>query len=372
MNSTYNRQFIQFDFTLLDDPRFITFVGKSEFAVYLILRRYIWRGRGNINNHLHQLLFTLYDQHRLLCCSLSNAKIAAKVGLKGENSVTKLLARLEKAGVIRRKRTGRQTIFVLGEWIDISENKSGIRRLEWFYLDQKFGVDESVLPESAPVSPDSSSIPKGQTDQSKMDGSDQSSGIDQSKTDRSAPSKMDRSYKNREGNINVNVTNVNGSQAVADFPDQPSEMHSNPASKTGFSTTVAGDKVKIALEATAQRIEQIRDNQASDQGEGVPPHQTPSPTGFQAVKALPDLELDPGEVEANAQWLAEEFDDLKSLNTFRIISQKFPRLKLGEIRSDIKQEKEARSEVKVFMAAIGKLAEKQHYKLAKRDQGPSP
>ena len=87
---------------------------------------------------------------------------------------------------------------------------------------------------------------------------------------------------------------------------------------------------------------------------------------------MPDLDLDPGEVEAHAQWLAEEFDDLKSLKTFRIISQKFARLKLGEIRSDIKQGKEARSEVKVFMAVIGKLAEKQHHKLAKRDQGPSP
>ena len=44
MEETFNRQFILLEFDLLEDKRFLDFVTRAEFATYLILRRYIWRG----------------------------------------------------------------------------------------------------------------------------------------------------------------------------------------------------------------------------------------------------------------------------------------------------------------------------------------
>jgi hypothetical protein len=50
---------------------------------------------------------------------------------------------------VKRIRTGRQNIYVLGEWYDFSEGKDGSKRLEWFYLEQKFGVSKSDLAQKA-------------------------------------------------------------------------------------------------------------------------------------------------------------------------------------------------------------------------------
>jgi hypothetical protein len=50
---------------------------------------------------------------------------------------------------VKRIRTGRQNIYVLGEWYDYSEAKDGSKRLEWFYLEQKFGVSTSDLAHKA-------------------------------------------------------------------------------------------------------------------------------------------------------------------------------------------------------------------------------
>ena len=146
-NINYNRQFIQLDFEVLDDPKFLAFVGAVEFATYLILRRFIWRG-GEKKPHflgLHQL----YEKKRLLVCSVSNKLIAQKLGLKDVTRISKHLSKLAKAGVIKRKRTGRQNIYVLGEWVDYSEHRDGSRRMEWFYLEQKFGVSQTDLAQKA-------------------------------------------------------------------------------------------------------------------------------------------------------------------------------------------------------------------------------
>jgi hypothetical protein len=61
----------------------------------------------------------------------------------------KQLTKLENYGVVKRIRTGRQNIYVLGEWYDYSEGKDGSKRLEWFYLEQKFGVSKSDLAQKA-------------------------------------------------------------------------------------------------------------------------------------------------------------------------------------------------------------------------------
>jgi hypothetical protein len=147
MNINLNRQFILLDFELIDDPQFLEFVSSAEFGTYLILRRFIWRGGENKPHFLN--LHTLYETDKLLVCSISNEKIASLLHLNDLTRVSKQLTKLEKYGVIKRIRTGRQNIYVLGEWYDYSEVKDGSKRLEWFYLEQKFGVSKSDLAQKA-------------------------------------------------------------------------------------------------------------------------------------------------------------------------------------------------------------------------------
>lgn len=147
MNVNFNRQFILIDFELVDDSRFLDFVNTAEFGSYLVLRRYIWRG-GEDKPHFMDL-HKMYEEGRLLVCSIGNEKIAKQLGLKDVTRVSKLLTKLEDYGVIKRIRTGRQNIYVLGEWFDYSEAKDGSKRLEWFYLEQKFGVSKPDLAKTA-------------------------------------------------------------------------------------------------------------------------------------------------------------------------------------------------------------------------------
>jgi hypothetical protein len=147
MNINLNRQFVLLDFELIDDPRFLDFVSSAEFGTYLILRRFIWRGGENKPHFLN--LHNLYESDRLLVSSISNEKIASLLHLNDQTRVSKQLTKLEKYGVIKRIRTGRQNIYVLGQWYDYSEAKDGSKRLEWFYLEQKFGVSKSDLAQKA-------------------------------------------------------------------------------------------------------------------------------------------------------------------------------------------------------------------------------
>ena len=147
MNINLNRQFVLLDFELIDDPRFLEFVSSAEFGTYLILRRFIWRGGERKPHFLN--LHNLYENDKLLVSSISNEKIASLLHLKDLTRVSKQLTKLEKYGVIKRIRTGRQNIYVLGEWYDYSEAKDGSKRLEWFYVEQKFGVSKSDLAKRA-------------------------------------------------------------------------------------------------------------------------------------------------------------------------------------------------------------------------------
>jgi hypothetical protein len=147
MNINVNRQFILLDFELIDDPKFLEFVSVSEFGTYLILRRFIWRGGEDKPHFLN--LHHLYEKDKLLVCSISNDKIASLLHLNDLTRVSKQLTKLENYGVVKRIRTGRQNIYVLGEWYDYSEGKDGSKRLEWFYLEQKFGVSKSDLAQKA-------------------------------------------------------------------------------------------------------------------------------------------------------------------------------------------------------------------------------
>jgi hypothetical protein len=142
MNINVNRQFVLLDFELIDDPSFLDFVSAAEFGTYLILRRFIWRGGEDKPHFLN--LHNLYEKNKLLVSSISNEKLASLLKLNDLTRVSKQLTKLEKYGVIKRIRTGRQNIYVLGEWYDYSEGKDGSKRLEWFYLEQKFGVSKKA------------------------------------------------------------------------------------------------------------------------------------------------------------------------------------------------------------------------------------
>jgi hypothetical protein len=111
------------------------------------LRRFIWRGGEDKPHFLN--LHHLYENDKLLVCSISNDKIASLLHLNDLTRVSKQLTKLENYGVVKRIRTGRQNIYVLGEWYDYSEGKDGSKRLEWFYLEQKFGVSKSDLAQKA-------------------------------------------------------------------------------------------------------------------------------------------------------------------------------------------------------------------------------
>lgn len=141
MNSHFNRQFIMLDFRLLGNRDFLKFLGSSEFATYLVLRSNIWRSPRPHHMGLDQL----YEEEKELACSLTREKVAAVTGIAPDN-ISRHLSTLADKGVIRRRRTGRQSIFVLGEWVDVLKN--GSYRLEWFYMEGCYGISKSDLTES--------------------------------------------------------------------------------------------------------------------------------------------------------------------------------------------------------------------------------
>ena len=140
MNENFNKQFLIFDFKQLDDPNFLEFIGTAEFKTFLILLRYIWRG-GN-----HRLgLSDFYHKKQKLVAAVGRDFVAQKLGLTDATRVSKHFSKLEALKLIERLRTGRETIFVLGEWIDISEEKDGSAKKEWFFYERVFGKNKAVL-----------------------------------------------------------------------------------------------------------------------------------------------------------------------------------------------------------------------------------
>jgi DNA-binding transcriptional ArsR family regulator len=139
-NINFNRQFILIDFRLLEAEGFLDFIGSSEFATYLVLRRNIWRSSERHYMGLHDV----YLREQLLACSLERKKVSEVTGVDPDN-ISRHLSKLAERKVIRRRRTGRQNIYVLGEWVDV--NGDGSYKLEWFYLDGRYGVTKADLTE---------------------------------------------------------------------------------------------------------------------------------------------------------------------------------------------------------------------------------
>ena len=84
----------------------------------------------------------LYRQEHKLACSLTREKIAEVTGVALDN-ISRHLSALAKRGLIRRLRTGRQSVFVLGEWIDVKGD--GSYPVEWFYMEGQYGIAKSDL-----------------------------------------------------------------------------------------------------------------------------------------------------------------------------------------------------------------------------------
>ena len=141
IDAKYNSQFIQIDFSLLDDPQFLQFVNRVEFGTYLILRRYIWRG-GPHALGLHKM----YHEKQLLASSVSADKIASLLQLKDPTRVSKHLAYLIQLKVVHKISTGRENIYVLGEW----HTPPGFKAAkEFYYLENLFGSSKSELAKNA-------------------------------------------------------------------------------------------------------------------------------------------------------------------------------------------------------------------------------
>ncbi len=160
MSAHFNRQFWMLDFRLLENPDFLQFIGSSEFATFLVLLRYVWRGETE-----HYMgLRALYREEKKLVCSLTRRKIAEYTGI-AEDNISRHLTSLQNKGIIQISRTGRQNIYVLGEWIDVYHDGS-YRGVEWFFIDGVFGVSKDDLTNSSDLSRRS---PSGQTRRSASD-----------------------------------------------------------------------------------------------------------------------------------------------------------------------------------------------------------
>jgi len=284
------------DFDLLDDPAFIGFVKSPEYATYLILRRYVWRGGAKRVHFLD--LQTLYEQERLLVSSVSHQKIAKRLRLKDVTRVSKHLTKLQKDGLIKRIRTGRQNVYVLGEWLDISEQKDGSKRVEWFYLDRKFGQN-----------PDLAHQAKSELVQTPK------------QTWLGEPSL----YKRNKNKENITVRNVNGFKTI-DFENLP-----HP------------------------EIEAEADPPKTTRGRG-------DVSWFDRLRQLPDLEQDPDKAEYIAQDLIlARFEDEQSLPAYRIIAAKVPEATIRQAISEIDQDG-AREPVKAFMHRMKLFTERKSEK----------
>jgi hypothetical protein len=210
VNENFNRQFILFDFKHLDDPAFLDFIGAAEFRTFLILLRYVWRGEH------HRLgLDEMYKHEHKLVVAIGREFIAKKLRLQDETRVSKHLKKLEDLKLIERTRTGRETIFVVGEWIDISEERDGSAKKEWFYYERVFGKQK---PKDS-----SNETRKGGDEESPSSDVAQNATSEMQKTPHQMWRGEPRSNKQTEiynlNNVNVNADKEKGEIAAEDKTD---------------------------------------------------------------------------------------------------------------------------------------------------------
>ena len=133
----FNAQFLQLDFRVLDHPEFGVFMKTTAFAVYLQLRRYIWRSH---KPHPVSRVSELRREGKLVC-AVERSFLARKLGIREEAHISRHITSLSELGAIQVVRTGRQNVYVLGSWEDRSLAQDGSYLIEIFFLDQLFGAD---------------------------------------------------------------------------------------------------------------------------------------------------------------------------------------------------------------------------------------
>ncbi len=133
--ANFNRQFILIDFEDLESPEFLEFVRSPEYSTYLIMRRNVWRSRQPHYMGLHEF----YDQG-LLACSIGQAEVAGRLGVT-TRTIKADVSSLERRGVIRARHTGRQSVYVLGRWV---EDEGAYH--EHFYVDRLHRRGEGSFP----------------------------------------------------------------------------------------------------------------------------------------------------------------------------------------------------------------------------------
>jgi hypothetical protein len=134
----YNAQFLTIDFRMLDNPAFGEFMKTTAFAVYLQLRRYIWRSRTR--RHPIPKVNELFEQGNLVATA-ERTHLAKKLGIKEERHISRHISELCRMGVIERISTGRQNLYILGTWEDRSVHQDGSYVIELFLLERHFGVE---------------------------------------------------------------------------------------------------------------------------------------------------------------------------------------------------------------------------------------
>ncbi|HZF08794.1 MAG TPA: hypothetical protein VFE33_08405 [Thermoanaerobaculia bacterium] len=134
----YNAQFLTLDFRMLDNRAFGEFMKTTAFAVYLQLRRYIWRSRTR-RHSIAQVNDLLEEGY--LVATVERSYLAEKLGIKEERHISRHISDLCRMEVIRRISTGRQNIYILGTWEDRSVQQDGSYVIELFLLEQHFGVE---------------------------------------------------------------------------------------------------------------------------------------------------------------------------------------------------------------------------------------
>ena len=295
MNINFNRQFFLLDYRLLDNRGFLKFLSSSESATYFVLRRHTWR-----SSERHYMgLQDLYLKDKLLASSLTRDKISEVTGVAPDN-VSRHLSSLEAKGIIKRMRTGRQNIFILGEWLEVKVNPDSKAplKVEWFYLEGVYGVSKSDLTESVRSDPTNSSDQES-SDQTRQKTSDLASS---KPSDQTRPTPSDNNIEN-----NKEENTVNGKE-------------DNIENKT-----IKGNQKKPGLAG------------------GI-------------IKHLKDLDLPKSKKEYLAQQIAQQLNDQKSLDFFRLVAAKIPEHVIFQTLSEIEHDGGVDNPRTVFTYRMGRYA----------------
>jgi hypothetical protein len=197
-------------------------------------------------------------------------------------------------------RTGRETIFVVGEWIDISEERDGSAKKEWFYYERVFGKQK----------------PKDSSNETRK-GSDEES-----------PS----------SDVAQNATSEVQKTPHQTWPESPPQMWrgeppSNKQTEINNLNTVNVNADKE--EGSGDRVEEPKTD----------------------LRKLPDLEQDKARTESIAYGIVNQLGDRKSFAFYYLVASKIPEQVIYTALSSIKQS-DAKFPPKVFSTRMKEYAAK--------------